>query len=569
MITAPQVPGVRFEVQPRPAEPSPLRSDVAGLIGRTRRGPIGEAIRVEGYREFLGEFGPLLAESSFTYSVRGYFENGGQVAYVLRISGGNTETATADWDTWEQFGLNDKPNDKKLADVPLEGFRYRHYCIMASSPGQWGGRLRVLINYELIGSARRPTVNMTIRAPGEPTEHIRDLMPDVTPEDERQGQGRTMESRVAEASRLIRLLPDQSSEFEPVDRGRHHNRWRPSRLPFKLDAARPSRAEIQREYLQAIEKLGDRPEVAILALPGLYEDIKPAKGKEYDSEELKLVERRRIEIIRAAVKEAAELQDRLVLVDVPPDLGASGDPVSPVGFSEQLRRELTGGGRQRAAAIYHPRLLVSDPLGGSREPFRRVAASGHVAGVISRVDREQGAAQTPANVPVLDTVDVAETFAEDAGESVSGQGIVSLNEAGVNLIRCRPNRGLLVWGGRTLDRNADGKFVAHRRFIHRLVRVIRRVADPIVFDTNGPEAWLVLVSAVSTVLLEAFRSGALRGESPEEAFFVQCDEQTNPYPQREQGLLVCNIGLALAAPMEFITLRIALSESGQVEVFDQ
>ena len=73
--------------------------------------------------------------------------------------------------------------------------------------------------------------------------------------------------------------------------------------------------------------------------------------------------------------------------------------------------------------------------------------------------------------------------------------MLSFNEAGVNLIRCRANRGLLVWGGRTLDRRDDGKFVAHRRFLHRLIRAIRRAAEPLVFDTHGPEVWFALTRA--------------------------------------------------------------------------
>ena len=35
-----------------PPEPSPLRTDVAGFVGRTRRGPVAEPVRVEGWREY-------------------------------------------------------------------------------------------------------------------------------------------------------------------------------------------------------------------------------------------------------------------------------------------------------------------------------------------------------------------------------------------------------------------------------------------------------------------------------------------------------------------------------------
>ena len=80
---------------------------------------------------------------------------------------------------------------------------------------------------------------------------------------------------------------------------------------------------------------------------------------------------------------------------------------------------------------------------------------------------------------------------------------------------------------------------------------------------------MVLVRAVSTVLLEAFRRGALQGEQPEDAFRVRCDGETTSASEREAGRVLCEIDLALAAPMEFITLRVSANRLGQVEVFDE
>jgi hypothetical protein len=205
-------------------------------------------------------------------------------------------------------------------------------------------------------------------------------------------------------------------------------------------------------------------------------------------------------------------------------------------------------------------LLVPDPLGGSARPLRSVPPSGHVAGVTSRLDRERGAHYTPANAPVFDAVDLTRHHEES--------GIGLLNENGINVLRCSPGRGLQVWGGRTLDLAASRRFVAHRRLIHRLVRAIRRVAEPLVFDVNGPDLWLMLVRSVTTVLLEAFRAGALKGARPEEGFFVNCDEKTNPPEERELGRVLCQIGIAPAVPMEFITLTLCLSGEGKLEVFE-
>jgi len=210
--------------------------------------------------------------------------------------------------------------------------------------------------------------------------------------------------------------------------------------------------------------------------------------------------------------------------------------------------------------VYGPWLRVPDPLGGVAAPLKTVPASGHVAGIISRLDRERGAHHTPANVSLLDAVDLEKGFRPEEE--------IALIDAGMNLIRCQPGRGLMVWGGRTLDPDDGAKFVAHRRLIHRLVRAIRRVAEPIVFDGNTPALWLAFTRAITTVLLAAFRAGALKGERPEEGFKVECNEQTNPTSEQDLGRVICLISLAPAVPMEFISLRVALSEDKQIEVFD-
>jgi phage tail sheath protein FI len=213
---------------------------------------------------------------------------------------------------------------------------------------------------------------------------------------------------------------------------------------------------------------------------------------------------------------------------------------------------------------------VPDPLGGVANPLKALPPCGHVAGVISRLDRERGPHQTPANAPLFDAVDLA--MPPNAEEQLQ------LYNTAVNLLRCRAGDGLQVWGGSTLARqwNSDSTqvrfhaehFVACRRLIHRLVRAIRRVAEPLVFDTNGPQLWLTFVRAITTVLLEAYRGGALKGARPEEAFVVRCDEHTNPPDERELGRCICEIGVAPVAPMEFIVFRVALGGEGTLEVFE-
>jgi phage tail sheath protein FI len=84
---------------------------------------------------------------------------------------------------------------------------------------------------------------------------------------------------------------------------------------------------------------------------------------------------------------------------------------------------------------------------------------------------------------------------------------------------------------------------------------------------NGPELRLTLVRALTSVLLETFRTGALAGARPEQAFRVVCDESNNP-PEQDPGILVCEVAIAPAVPMEFIRLRLVLGQDRGLEVIE-
>jgi phage tail sheath protein FI len=161
----------------------------------------------------------------------------------------------------------------------------------------------------------------------------------------------------------------------------------------------------------------------------------------------------------------------------------------------------------------------------------------------------------------------------DLSKPLNAKEQTAIYQGGLNLLKCSPSNGLLVWGGRVLGVESEatgmlGGFLAHRRLIQVLVRAIRRVAEPLVFETNGPQLWLALVRGITSVLLEAYRAGALKGASPDEAFLVKCDQTNNPQENIDNGLCFCDIQVAPATPMEFITLRVAVSNPGKLEVFE-
>ena len=63
-------------------------------------------------------------------------------------------------------------------------------------------------------------------------------------------------------------------------------------------------------------------------------------------------------------------------------------------------------------------------------------------------------------------------------------------------------------------------------------------------------------------LLNEWRSGALFGVTPDQAFFVKCDAETNPPEVREAGRVVTEIGVAIVKPAEFVIFRIQQTSGG-------
>jgi uncharacterized protein len=509
-----QPPSVRVEiVRPTPAI-SPLRSDIAGFIGPTHRGPIGVPTRVDGWRDYMRLFGDLDVRHDTTYAIRGYFENGGADAWIVRIAPEDTPTAVATWTTTALSGM-----------PPSIAF-------IASSPGTWAQGLSLAITFRREGVRGRPEIDLFLCDADGDSEALVGL------------DAWDLPAELAERSVWLRCLPFAGPCALRNAGPRVATAELTLAIPPSFAAHPPSPIDIG-HYLAALDTLGDVPEVALVCIPQAYDLGEPLA----------------VAMWRYALHQADALRDRLVLVDLPASATQQQGAMSVADSVQQWLASTLGRASPevpwRAGACYFPQLRVDDPLDLANR-VRTLAPSGHVAGIISTLDRERGAHHTPAIEPMIGVLDLE--------VDTSSNDHAVLNEEGVHVLRCVPGRGFAMWGGRTLEKARDQRYVAHRRFLHRLVRAIRRVAEPLVFETNGPELWLQLVRGITGVLLEAWRSGALKGGRAEEAFRVQCDAETNPAEEIDAGRCLCRVLVAPATPMEFIVLRLALSRDGSLEV---
>ena len=198
------------------------------------------------------------------------------------------------------------------------------------------------------------------------------------------------------------------------------------------------------------------------------------------------------------------------------------------------------------AALYFPWIEVLHPATGKNI---LVPPSGHVAGIYARVDTQRGVHKAPANEAVSGAVGLQYNLSKSQQDG--------LNPQGINCIR-NLNGNIYVWGARTLGGDANGteKYVSTRRLLNFLRESIEEGTQFVVFEPNNPSLWQRIKRSVGDFLLGQWRAGALLGDTPEKAFFVKCDAETNPPEVREAGQVVTEIGVAIVKPAEFVIFRI-------------
>ncbi len=292
-----------------------------------------------------------------------------------------------------------------------------------------------------------------------------------------------------------------------------------------------------------LRKLEEIDEVAIVAAPG-YTD-----AASYD----------------ALLTHCETLQDRVAILDAPETVTdinlltqiavvEANKPSSSKGKASEASEPGLRPRESAYGAFYFPWTTVRDPLSPSGD-IVNVAPSGHLAGIWARTDATRGVHKAPANETIRGVLNV--TYRVTRAE----QEI--LNPNGVNVIRFFAREGIKVWGGRTLAASSsEWRYLSVRRLFNQIKESIAENTRWIVFEPNDFTLWKSIRRDITAFLTLLWRDGALMGRTPEEAFFVKCDDETNPPEVIDAGMVVTLIGIAPVKPAEFIVFRISQQQSG-------
>ena len=235
--------------------------------------------------------------------------------------------------------------------------------------------------------------------------------------------------------------------------------------------------------------------------------------------------------------------DRVAIIDPLPDLKP-----------QQVRDWRSDEARfdSKYAALYYPWVKVWDPATSATV---LVPPSGHMAGIWARNDETRGVHKAPANEVIRGPVSLATQITKAEHDL--------LNPLGVNCLRAFPGRGLRVWGARTLCRTDPAwRYLNVRRLFNYLEESILDGTQWVVFEPNDDALWARIRRTVASFLVNEWRKGALFGLTPDEAFYVKCDRETNPAVGIDAGEVVCQIGVAPTKPAEFVVFRLAQFSGG-------
>nr|BFD82397.1 phage tail sheath subtilisin-like domain-containing protein [Streptomyces sp. Xyl84] len=509
-------------------------TSVAAFVGLAPAGPLNEPTLVTNWSQYVSAFGEFTDGYYLAHSVYGFFQNGGTAAYVVRVGGAAEGTDGA------VGRASSAPaavsGSAAPAALPAGEPRQLGTFTVTAIANAKGGLSVEVADPEGEGPAER--FKLVVKDGDKAVETF-----DVTA---KKGGRNYVVTQVKERSKLITVT--EAVPAAQLVRPENQTLALPAPAPVAVPATPPAQEAAPDRHPGPAEYLGDSAdrtgfggleavdEVSMVAVPDLMAAYQ--RGA-IDLEAVKAVQ-------LGLIAHCELMGDRVAVIDPPPGLNA-----------QQIRvwRQETAGYDSKYAALYYPWIKTFDPSSGQS---RLIPPSGHVAGVWARNDAERGVHKAPANEVVRGAIDLENQITRGEQDL--------LNPIGVNCIRAFPGRGIRIWGARTLSSDPAWRYLNIRRYFNYLEESILIGTQWTVFEPNDHALWARIRRNISAFLVNEWRSGALFGQRPEEAYYVKCDEETNPPESVDVGRVVCEIGIAPVKPAEFVIFRLAQFSSGSGEL---
>jgi phage tail sheath protein FI len=482
---------------------------VAAFVGLAAKGPFHQATLVSNWSQYTQTFGEFVDGSYLAHAVYGYFMNGGGNCYIVRIGG---DPASANGEAPRELTAGPQ--------AALGGYR----VVAKDGAGKSGPPLSIEVGDAGGESPPDDAFKLVVKR-GNKVEETFDGV------STRRGKDNVV-TAVREKSKLIVIEEAATgSALKKPDKGTVEL------APLPPPAAVPTN-------LSADDYVGDVADRTgfggLEAVDGITMVAVPDVMSAYQQGAIDLETVQAVQL--AMIAHCEMMGDRVAVIDPPPKL-------SPQQVKEW--RVEKAGYDSKYAAMYYPWIKVFDPSSGTN---RHVPPSGHLAGIWARNDNSRGVHKAPANEVIRGAV-ALETQVTKAEQEL-------LNPIGVNCIRAFPGRGIRVWGARTLSSDPAWRYLNVRRLFNYLEESILNGTQWVVFEPNDDALWARIRRTIGAFLVNEWRKGALFGLTPDEAFYVKCDRETNPAEGIDAGQVICEVGIAPVKPAEFVVFRLSQFSGG-------
>jgi uncharacterized protein len=613
-------PGVYVEEVDRGSKPiEGVATAVAAFVGFTEKGP-REATLITNWGQFRSTYGDFVDGAYLPTSVYGYFLNGGTRCYVMRVSpainipqsgsrgtslevtpllsSGNDEplsVSVADsgngrYKLTLQQGNTTETFDNLSSDKKDEEARYVEDIVNSPDKGSKiarvydgsGNRATALIRAPKGGSYSigtdgaapaelpPPSVRFNSKSGDAPVLEFRPTpglskgvtveLAEVAGNDETfkvtvkaDGEPETFEVSFKKGAQYVETVinnPRTGSKLVRAkdlgaDSSLNPAEKRPVGGSSTLPAAAAAPAEkgkigvttadfsgdvVARTGLAGLEALDDVTMVSMPDLMTLYQSG--------------AIDMKSVQAAQTALMNHCELMKyRVAVLDAPPDM-------TPQQVYDWRMKEANYDSKY--AALYYPWIEVESPTNPGKTMF--CPPSGHMAGIWARSDNERGVHKAPANEVVRGAIGLERQMTKGEQDG--------LNPVGINAIRTFPGRGIRVWGARTLSSDASWRYLNVRRLFNYCEASIERGTQWVVFEPNDFDLWQRIKADIRAFLSVVYLNGALFGATADQAFFVKCDEETNPSAVRDLGMVITEIGISPVKPAEFVIMRIGQMVQG-------
>jgi phage tail sheath protein FI len=576
MPVAPTYPGVYVQEIPSGVRTiTGVPTSITAFVGRTLWGPVNEPTLIYSFGDFQRQFGGLSADLPVTYAVRDFFQNLGGQALMVRLVdtppapavpppvGGGAGTGAAP-------GTGAPPAPPPAAPPPAATaatVTSDSLKLTASSPGAWGGNLYVGIDHVGItddvanryGLSASDLFNMTVAefltANDQKANNPNRIERYVNLAFGQNGGPRRVDRVLAEESNLVVVTADDTGiPTLPATNPKDTN-TKPGTTSLPADPMQgthfspgndgpglaPADVAGDQSKMSGIFALDKADLFNLLCIPNDTRDVTIDPS------------------VWSAAASYCATRRAMLIVDPPFEWGANREQAA-ANAAKGLPTLGLVGDQARNAAVYFPCVDMPDPKRNNQ--INTFVPCGIIAGVMAQTDVRRGVWKAPAGLEAgLSGVQALQVSLNDMENG-------RLNPLGLNCLRNFTAAGSVVWGARTArgnDQLADEyKYVPVRRLALFIEESLYRGTQWVVIEPNDEPLWAQIRLNVGAFMQNLFRQGAFQGKSPNDAYFVKCDNETTIQNDINLGIVNIVVGFAPLKPAEFVILQIQ-QMAGQIQ----